>query len=116
VSQWPRFGRSGMGRCSHDTVVTTVTAGLERSVCESCGNVSVGFVEEAVKLHSELAAKQHQRSRRSSCFQCDRPATFIVPSGVACGEHAWALATRHGEIGAELWIPIRIDQAPKPTA
>lgn len=34
--------------CSHDQTVVSVVAGLERTVCESCGHVSVKHRTEAV--------------------------------------------------------------------
>jgi hypothetical protein len=32
--------------CKHTTEIKIEVAGLSRSVCESCGNVSVGFVKD----------------------------------------------------------------------
>lgn len=29
--------------CTHDATVTTVTAGIERIVCEECGYVRIGY-------------------------------------------------------------------------
>ena len=33
--------------CAHQNTVTLEVAGLSRSVCESCGKVSVGYVSDA---------------------------------------------------------------------
>lgn len=29
--------------CAHDAVLTVTTAGVERSICETCGHISVNF-------------------------------------------------------------------------
>ena len=33
--------------CAHETVLAVQAAGVERAICETCGNISVRFVYEA---------------------------------------------------------------------
>jgi hypothetical protein len=104
--------------CSHTNVLSTVTAGLERVVCEDCGQVSVRYVADSVKIFPDEAdltvgrpsGPAPETTRRRVCGKCDAPAVFMIPRGLACGEHAWAAASRQDALGQELWIPIRIDQ------
>ena len=41
--------------CKHEKQIRTMVAGMSREVCESCGKVSVGYVEN--HLGSERAEK-----------------------------------------------------------
>jgi hypothetical protein len=34
------------GECTHDTVLTVCAAGVERSICETCGHIGVRFPAE----------------------------------------------------------------------
>jgi hypothetical protein len=123
VSDWEKFvGRPRLGRCPHRSTVSTVTAGLERRVCENCGNVSVRYVAQAVKIFPDTSDLTSGRTRhgvsepggaggrQATCEACGSPAKFKIPRGLACPEHAWEAASRQGSAGYELWIPIRIDQ------
>jgi len=38
-----KAGRTAVSDCRHTEVITTETAGLNRSSCANCGHVSVGF-------------------------------------------------------------------------
>lgn len=40
-----RTKRRSTSTCAHESQVTTELSGLSRSVCESCGRVSVAYVE-----------------------------------------------------------------------
>lgn len=126
--------------CEHPEVVTTETAGIERAVCESCGHVSIRFIREGavwlkVDRLFESAAPDETKppvedviapeltdleiddeivvvdltppTRRCSC---GRPATFMIPGDVACGQHAWDAASAQDPLYDDLWIPVRIDQ------
>ncbi len=95
--------------CSHGERLVTITAGLERSVCERCGHVWLRYLESTVQVYPE-AAKPEVRHLPTDCGVCGKKATFIIPNGVACAGHAWAEATRQDELGFDLWVPIRIDQ------
>jgi len=52
--------------CPHESQVTLEVAGLSRSVCESCGKVSVGYVSNAyaelwgIDLDLELEATSEE--------------------------------------------------------
>ena len=41
-----RNRRRAITDCPHNETVRTETAGMSREVCEACGHVSVGFVED----------------------------------------------------------------------
>lgn len=108
--------------CKHTHTISTITAGLERVVCENCGHVSVNFIEATVHifpgadevtvpgLSSEPAPKVE---RRRGCGWCESVVEFMTPSGLACAEHAWKEASNQQVMGSEPWIPIRIDQRTK---
>lgn len=38
--------RPRLGECAHDTALSVVAAGVERSICETCGHISVRFLTE----------------------------------------------------------------------
>ncbi|HEX6946633.1 MAG TPA: hypothetical protein VF246_04710 [Acidimicrobiia bacterium] len=104
-----------MGWCSHRFVLTTVTAGLERTVCERCGHVWIRYLGSTVKVYpgkedltTPFSAGRIEPPTR--CQVCGAKATHIIPNGAACAEHAWEEAIRQDERGFELWVPIRIDQ------
>jgi hypothetical protein len=121
--------------CAHTNTISTLTAGLERVVCEDCGHVSVKYVADTVKIfpdHEDLVVRagnpesgeaaderamdkpaERPVSRRPRCGRCEQPAEFMIPQGLACAKHAWAAASRQDALGQELWIPIRIDQNAK---
>lgn len=39
--------RARSGQCAHDTTLSVTAAGVHRSICETCGHISVRFVSEA---------------------------------------------------------------------
>lgn len=39
--------RTRSGRCVHDTILSVTASGVRRSICETCGHISVRFVSEA---------------------------------------------------------------------
>jgi hypothetical protein len=113
--------------CSHKSTVTTVTAGLAREVCEACGQVSLHYVEQAVRLRpyaestvdptaqtfdAEIVFEPGSRYRR--CMHCTLPAVFVIPEGMTCDEHAWQAAARLDWEATDPWIPIRIDRSDAP--
>ena len=110
--------------CSHKATVTTVTAGLAREVCESCGRVRLYYVEQAVRLRqeadpridlsartfeAEIVIEESPRYRR--CMHCAQPAVFMIPDGMTCDEHAWQAAARLDWEATDPWVPIRIDKS-----
>ena len=110
--------------CDHKRTISTVTAGLERTVCEACGHVSVHYIETTVRIFFEVddlkgpritgrpsprrRASEFQQRRR--CTFCEESADFLIPGGFACDEDAWVEASRQQVMGSEPWVPIRIDQ------
>lgn len=114
--------------CTHESTVTTVTAGLARDVCEACGHVSLRFIEEVVQLRApgepsdeavvDLDTKSFEAtiilgetSRYRRCLHCAQPAVFIIPDGMTCDEHAWQAAARLDWDATDPWVPIRIDRS-----
>ena len=116
-----------MGWCTHSITLTTSTAGMAREVCESCGQVSLRYVEEAVQSYPKLSrmrppsdeelreiATEEQISQAVSqrrCTFCRQLALFMIPDGLVCDEHAWQAAARLDWDVADPWVPIRIDKS-----
>ena len=38
--------RPRTGQCLHESTLSVAAAGVERSICENCGNISVTFIAE----------------------------------------------------------------------
>jgi hypothetical protein len=38
--------RPRTGQCLHDSALSVAAAGVERSICENCGHISVAFITE----------------------------------------------------------------------
>lgn len=112
--------------CSHRSTITTITAGLAREVCESCAQVSLYYVEPAVRLRPDFAPTAaeldevkifeatitfEESTRQRTCRLCAQPAMFMIPDGLMCDEHAWQAAARLDWDDADPWVPIRIDKS-----
>jgi hypothetical protein len=112
--------------CLHRSTLTTITAGLAREVCETCGRVRLRFVESAVRLHIDRVPTQDQPRRgltfeatvtfespspRTRCRLCSQDGAFLVPDGLMCDEHAWQAAARIDWKSTEPWVPIRVDES-----
>lgn len=108
--------------CRHGHTITTITAGLARVVCESCGHVSVRYVENSVQMYPVMQRRYlpHPEAPPSPvetgvgirrCGLCTQEATFLIPEGMVCGEHAWQAAARISWEDGEIWVPIRIDRS-----
>lgn len=109
--------------CQHRTTVTTITAGLAREVCETCGHVAVRYIENAVQVFNSrprsflsettgsVPASAEVRQNPESCLHCRQIAVYSIPDGEVCGEHAWQAAARLDWESAEIWVPIRIDRS-----
>ena len=41
--------RNGQSQCEHEQTVASVVAGMERVVCESCGHVSVKWLNDSIE-------------------------------------------------------------------
>lgn len=108
-----------LGWCSHNTTITTITAGLAREVCEGCGRVWLSYVERAVQIYHTPPRQTAWLSRSSdditgsdrTCMLCSQLAVFLIPDGMVCDEHAWQAAARAGWDHSDLWVPIRIDKS-----
>jgi len=103
--------------CRHSETLTTVTAGLARTVCETCGHVSVRYIEETVQLYpvvirrDPLPVQSDGTSRRGrKCALCSQRAMFFTPEGIVCSEHAWQAAAKSSwGGGVDPWVPIPLD-------
>ena len=45
IEVFVKRGRVDRAKCAHDSTITVINAGIERTVCESCGNVSINASE-----------------------------------------------------------------------
>ena len=54
-----RIRRERADRCTHPLVLTTRNHGIERTVCETCGNVSVQLLDYRAS-DQELIGTAHQ--------------------------------------------------------
>lgn len=104
--------------CAHSTTITTITAGLAREVCESCGRVRLSYVEPSVQIYPtpprRLLPPLNQAKvagTRRSCMLCSQLAIYLIPGKIVCDEHAWQAAAMADWDDAELWVPIRIDKS-----
>ena len=110
-----------LGWCPHSATITTITAGLAREVCESCGRVRIQYVERAVQIYPtpprpmvesvRRPEELHPSTRRRTCMLCSQSAVFMIPDGAVCDEHAWQAAARTSWDESEVWVPIRIDKS-----
>ena len=103
--------------CEHPHSVTTFIAGLARSVCETCGNVSIRYLGEGAHWPddssdptSEPVSNPPNVKRTPVCKRCHEEAYFITPWGLACHDHAWEAASRQDPLSGEFWIPLLIDR------
>ena len=133
--------RRNFGICLHRSTITTITAGLAREVCEACARVRVRYIEPAVTIHPDIEAlelgtppsplevdeptsQDLEESRvfeamvrfqpdtsRLKCGICHQPASFLIPDGLSCDEHAWQAAARLDWETTDPWVPIRIDRS-----
>ena len=55
-----RTKKRSTGTCDHESEITIAVAGMSRSVCESCGRVSVAYVED--HFNPERAQEVEARS------------------------------------------------------
>lgn len=112
--------KRSFGWCSHEATITTITAGLARDVCETCGRVRLQYVERAVQIYPvgsrsvtdptlPESGRAHTQVRK--CRFCSQPAMFMIPEGMTCDEHAWQAAARTNWDDADPWVPIRIDRS-----
>lgn len=119
--------RRSLVGCSHGSTIVTITAGLAREVCESCGHVSLRYVEEGVRLRPtvepvidlgphtfDATIVLEGTSRLRRCMHCAQPAVFLIPDGLTCDEHAWQAAARLDWDDGDPWVPIRIHRSDAP--
>ena len=103
--------RRGFG-CEHRETVTTITAGLAREVCETCGEISVRYVENSVQVYPNIKMpripedRKVLATRRQKCSLCRQDAVFMIPDALVCDEHAWQAAARLDWGASDPWVPI----------
>ena len=117
-------GTDGMGSvdqssvaCDHEVTTRTVTAGIERTVCESCGHVSLRYHDQGaflpVKSSGEvvdITGTPKPKAEARQCTACELPSVFLTPYGAACNKHAWIAASKQDSLSEEIWIPLLIDR------
>lgn len=103
--------------CEHPHCVTTFIAGLARSVCETCGDVSIRYLGEGAHWPEASSTStpedgpgRPQTKPTPLCKRCHEEAYFITPWGLACPDHAWDAASRQDPLAGEFWIPLLIDR------
>ncbi len=113
--------------CDHPVTTSTVTAGLERIVCETCAHVSLRYRNEGVfwpdDPTDEMPPREKDRTeavvdltdtpetKQPRCTACESPAVFITPYGVACSKHAWIAASKQDSMEGDFWSPLLIDRS-----
>lgn len=120
--------------CEHEHTVTTVTAGLARTVCEACGQVSIRYdgtgafwpegpgagkpntgKSEGAETINRTPKKPDLEPpvppKQPVCVRCEVPAVYMTPWGLACGEHAWQSASMQDPLSDSFWIPLLIDRS-----
>lgn len=108
-----------VGRCEHTHTVTTFIAGLARTVCETCGKVSIRYLGEGAHWPEDQSGPfedgdrptKRERVATPACKRCHRDAYFITPWGLACSDHAWEAASRQDPLAGDFWIPLLIDRS-----
>ncbi len=51
-------GKPSQANCQHSTTIAVISAGVERIVCESCGNVSFVFRDDmTVEINRDMFAR-----------------------------------------------------------
>lgn len=111
-----------VGKCGHTHTVTTFIAGLARTVCESCGKVSIRYLGEGAHWPEDQSGTFEdsdqpviaERAAAPACKRCHRAAYFITPWGLACSDHAWEAASRQDPLAGDFWIPLLIDRTDIP--
>ena len=113
--------------CDHPVTTSTVTAGLERIVCETCAHVSLRYRSEGASWPDdptvEMSPREKDRTetvvdltvtpetKQHRCTACKSPAVFITPYGVACSKHAWIAASKQDSMEGDFWSPLLIDRS-----
>ncbi len=66
-----RHGKPITRRCPHENTENVTTLGLERTICEACGNVSVLFSDglEGEADREQFARRADRRDDRASAAQ-----------------------------------------------
>ena len=119
--------RPQIPECDHPHTTSTITAGLERVVCEACGHVSIRYQADTVRIWQEAPTPSTDdgdagpdlvidlTTRPSvtlkACGDCGSTALYYTPKGLACSYHAWEAASEQEATGQEFWIPILIDRS-----
>lgn len=125
-----------MHDCEHQHTVTTITAGLARTVCEACGKVSIRYegagafwpegrktvvggsaastasgAEPEAAPQPSSSASPARPQKKPVCTRCEAAAVYITPWGLACGNHAWEAASMQDPHSDDFWIPLLVDRS-----
>ena len=93
-------------RCQHLAVVTTITAGLARRVCQVCSHVSVEYVESAIQTYPNLTLDLPAAEQLLECDFCGNVAIYRIPGGTVCDGHAWEMASGIDWQSEPGWVPM----------
>jgi hypothetical protein len=93
--------------CSHPEVISTVTAGIERVVCQMCHHVSIRYSGATVRIWPEAPVPSPDSDPD---MVVDLTTRYYTPSGLACNVHAWEAASAQEGMGADFWIPLLIER------
>ena len=112
-----------VSECSHPEVISTVTAGIERVVCQMCHHVSIRYLGATVRIWPEAPVPSEEsdpdmvidlatkaRVMKKTCGSCGSTARYYTPSGLACSVHAWEAASAQEGMGPDFWIPLLIER------
>lgn len=129
-----------MSTCEHLHTITTITAGLARTVCEECGRVSISYeragalwpdgpeaqayaghegpedlseipyVSESLDSSAASETARPPRPKAPICSRCSVTAVYLTPWGLACGDHAWEAASLQDPLSDTFWIPLLVDR------
>lgn len=109
--------------CSHSEAISTVTAGLERTVCQRCHHVGIRYLGATVRIWPEAPVPSEDldpnvvidlttqpRATKQACGSCGSTAKYYTPEGLACSVHAWQAASAQEGLGPDFWIPLLIER------
>ncbi len=102
--------------CDHKVTTRTITAGLERLVCEACAHVSLRYHDQGAfwpdsPSENVVDLTEASKQKQPRCTACESPAVFLTPYGVACSKHAWIAASKQDSMEGDFWIPLLIDRS-----
>ena len=85
-------------QCAHSETLTTITAGIERSVCETCGHLSMQYVSEFCSpVERETFARQIDEMHAAN----ERPIVDLTTAAATVTVHPFAERSREDEANSQ---------------